>query len=134
MSHAQVHAFRERVLGLFGEDPGPVPRLVWVLGPPGAGKTSWALRCARRGDRVFDFTEAMPWLDGADVGVRTAKRHLAAAVRATESQRAEGERRLFVTGATTHPGGSVSGRPGRNAARTVLSSLGLDPSRVMGPG
>jgi phytoene dehydrogenase-like protein len=41
--------------------------------------------------------------------------------------------RLFVTGATTHPGGSVSGRPGRNAARTVLTSLGLDPLAVMGP-
>jgi phytoene dehydrogenase-like protein len=40
---------------------------------------------------------------------------------------------LFVTGSTTHPGGSVSGRPGRNAARTVLTSLGLDPSTVMGP-
>ncbi|NUS50775.1 MAG: NAD(P)/FAD-dependent oxidoreductase, partial [Nocardioidaceae bacterium] len=41
---------------------------------------------------------------------------------------------LFVTGATTHPGGSVSGRPGRNAARTVLRALGLDPGAVMGPG
>jgi len=41
---------------------------------------------------------------------------------------------LFLTGSTTHPGGSVSGRPGRNAARTVLSSLGLDPSVVMGAG
>jgi phytoene dehydrogenase-like protein len=41
---------------------------------------------------------------------------------------------LFVTGATTHPGGSVSGRPGRNAARTVLTSLGVDPLGVMGPG
>jgi phytoene dehydrogenase-like protein len=40
---------------------------------------------------------------------------------------------LFVTGATTHPGGSVSGRPGRNAARTVLTDLGLDPGAVMGP-
>jgi phytoene dehydrogenase-like protein len=40
---------------------------------------------------------------------------------------------LFVTGATTHPGGSVSGRPGRNAARTVLTDLGLDPALVMGP-
>lgn len=39
---------------------------------------------------------------------------------------------LFVTGATTHPGGSVSGRPGRNAARTVLRALGLDPADVMG--
>ena len=42
--------------------------------------------------------------------------------------------RLFVTGATTHPGGSVSGRPGRNAARVVLRSLGLDPLEVMGAG
>jgi phytoene dehydrogenase-like protein len=41
---------------------------------------------------------------------------------------------LFLTGATTHPGGSVSGRPGRNAARVVLTDLGLDPSAVMGPG
>lgn len=40
---------------------------------------------------------------------------------------------LFVTGATTHPGGSVSGRPGRNAARAVLSELGVDPLTVMGP-
>ena len=40
---------------------------------------------------------------------------------------------LFLTGATVHPGGSVSGRPGRNAARAVLESLGLDPLRVMGP-
>ena len=39
---------------------------------------------------------------------------------------------LFLTGATTHPGGSVSGRPGRNAARAVLDSLGLDPLAVMG--
>ena len=40
---------------------------------------------------------------------------------------------LFLTGATTHPGGSVSGRPGRNAARTVLTDLGIDPLTVMGP-
>lgn len=40
---------------------------------------------------------------------------------------------LFVTGATTHPGGSVSGRPGRNAARAVLHALGADPGGVMGP-
>jgi phytoene dehydrogenase-like protein len=40
---------------------------------------------------------------------------------------------LYLTGATVHPGGSVSGRPGRNAARAVLSDLGLDPSDVMGP-
>jgi phytoene dehydrogenase-like protein len=40
---------------------------------------------------------------------------------------------LYVTGATVHPGGSVSGRPGRNAARVVLTDLGHDPGRVMGP-
>ncbi|MGH3386417.1 MAG: phytoene desaturase family protein, partial [Nocardioidaceae bacterium] len=39
---------------------------------------------------------------------------------------------LFLTGATTHPGGSVSGRPGRNAARAVLTDLGIDPATVMG--
>ena len=40
---------------------------------------------------------------------------------------------LYPTGATVHPGGSVSGRPGRNTARRVLTDLGLDPSRVMSP-
>lgn len=38
---------------------------------------------------------------------------------------------LYLTGATTHPGGSVSGRPGRNAARAVLTDLGLDAALVM---
>lgn len=38
---------------------------------------------------------------------------------------------LFLTGSTAHPGGSVSGWPGRNAAQTVLMSLGMDPTRVM---
>jgi phytoene dehydrogenase-like protein len=41
---------------------------------------------------------------------------------------------LYLTGATTHPGGSVSGRPGRNAARAVLIDLGMDPAAVMGAG
>lgn len=39
---------------------------------------------------------------------------------------------LYLTGSTAHPGGSVSGRPGRNVARRVLSDLGIDPSLVMG--
>jgi len=38
---------------------------------------------------------------------------------------------LFLTGSTAHPGGSVSARPGRNAARVVLTALGLDPATVM---
>lgn len=33
---------------------------------------------------------------------------------------------LYQTGATTHPGGSVSAAPGRNAARVLLDDLGLD--------
>ena len=41
---------------------------------------------------------------------------------------------LFLTGSTVHPGGSVSGRPGRNSARAVLTELGMDPLRVMGSG
>jgi phytoene dehydrogenase-like protein len=40
---------------------------------------------------------------------------------------------LFLTGSTSHPGGSVSGRPGRNAARAVLRTLGMDDTAVMGP-
>jgi phytoene dehydrogenase-like protein len=40
---------------------------------------------------------------------------------------------LFLTGATSHPGGSVSGRPGRNAARAVLGALDIDAGTVMGP-
>ncbi len=39
---------------------------------------------------------------------------------------------LYLTGSTSHPGGSVSGRPGRNTARAVLRGLGLDPAAVMG--
>jgi phytoene dehydrogenase-like protein len=40
---------------------------------------------------------------------------------------------LYLTGATAHPGGSVSGRAGRNAARVLLTDLGIDPATVMGP-
>jgi phytoene dehydrogenase-like protein len=39
---------------------------------------------------------------------------------------------LYLTGSTAHPGGSVSGRPGRNAARRILTDLGIDPGCVMG--
>jgi phytoene dehydrogenase-like protein len=38
---------------------------------------------------------------------------------------------LYQTGATTHPGGSVTGAPGRNAAVIMLEDLGLDPREVM---
>lgn len=38
---------------------------------------------------------------------------------------------LYQTGATTHPGGSITGAPGRNAAIVMLDDLGRDPSEVM---
>ncbi|HEX9034127.1 MAG TPA: NAD(P)/FAD-dependent oxidoreductase [Streptosporangiaceae bacterium] len=36
---------------------------------------------------------------------------------------------LYQTGATTHPGGSVSGAPGRNAATVMLADLGRSAAR-----
>ena len=38
---------------------------------------------------------------------------------------------LYLTGSTSHPGGSVSGRPGRNTARVILGDLGINPEKVM---
>ncbi len=38
---------------------------------------------------------------------------------------------LYQTGGTTHPGGSVTGGPGRNAAVVMLTDLGHDPDEVM---
>ncbi len=40
---------------------------------------------------------------------------------------------LYQTGATTHPGGSVSAGPGRNAAVVLLSDLGSDISAAIAP-
>jgi phytoene dehydrogenase-like protein len=40
---------------------------------------------------------------------------------------------LYQTGATTHPGGSVTGAPGRNAAQVLLTDLGRDWSVVIRP-
>ncbi len=39
---------------------------------------------------------------------------------------------LYQTGGTTHPGGSVTGGPGRNAAMVMLGDLGHDPAAAMG--
>ena len=39
---------------------------------------------------------------------------------------------LYQTGGTTHPGGSITGAPGRNAARVLLQDLGLDLEEVVG--
>jgi phytoene dehydrogenase-like protein len=38
---------------------------------------------------------------------------------------------LYQTGGTTHPGGSVTGGPGRNAAIVMLTDFGLDPDLTM---
>jgi phytoene dehydrogenase-like protein len=38
---------------------------------------------------------------------------------------------LYQTGGTTHPGGSVTGGPGRNAAIVMLTDLGHDPQETM---
>lgn len=38
---------------------------------------------------------------------------------------------LWQTGGTTHPGGSITGYPGRNAAMVVLRAMGNDPADVM---
>lgn len=41
---------------------------------------------------------------------------------------------LYQTGATTHPGGSVTGAPGRNAAMVLLKDLGRDLTEVIQAG
>ncbi len=38
---------------------------------------------------------------------------------------------LYQTGGSTHPGGSITGAPGRNAAIVLLHDLGHDPAKVM---
>jgi phytoene dehydrogenase-like protein len=38
---------------------------------------------------------------------------------------------LYQTGGTTHPGGSITGAPGRNAATVLLQDLGLDLEEVV---
>lgn len=40
-------------------------------------------------------------------------------------------RGLYQTGATTHPGGSITGLPGRNAALVLLQDLGIDIAAVV---
>ena len=46
----------------------------------------------------------------------------------------DADRRPYQTGATTHPGGSITGAPARNAAMVLLDDLGHDPADVLSPG
>jgi phytoene dehydrogenase-like protein len=39
---------------------------------------------------------------------------------------------LYQTGGTTHPGGSITGAPGRNAAAVILADLGTSIDEVIG--
>lgn len=39
---------------------------------------------------------------------------------------------LYQTGGTTHPGGSITGAPGRNAAVIILEDQGHDPNELLG--
>jgi phytoene dehydrogenase-like protein len=39
---------------------------------------------------------------------------------------------LYQTGGTTHPGGSITGAPGRNAAMVILQDLGTTLEQVLG--
>jgi phytoene dehydrogenase-like protein len=39
---------------------------------------------------------------------------------------------LYQTGGTTHPGGSITGAPGRNAATVILADLGTSIGEVVG--
>ena len=41
---------------------------------------------------------------------------------------------LYQTGSLTHPGGSVRGEPGRNAAWIVLEDQGKDINKLMSTG
>jgi phytoene dehydrogenase-like protein len=38
---------------------------------------------------------------------------------------------LYQTGGTTHPGGSITGVPGRNAAMVILEDLGTSLEQVL---
>jgi phytoene dehydrogenase-like protein len=39
---------------------------------------------------------------------------------------------LYMTGGSTHPGGGVTGGPGRNATQVIMEDLGLDFEKVCG--
>lgn len=92
MSSEEQATFRDRACAFWGEDPGswqtnlkikPQTNILWLCGPPGAGKTTHAM--AQPGARVVDLGAMLAPLQQRDhltPGMRTAKVHIIEAIRA----------------------------------------------------
>ncbi|KPP83909.1 MAG: beta-carotene ketolase CrtO [Rhodobacteraceae bacterium HLUCCA08] len=124
---------------------------------PGAGPAGWAARKEAFADRLIDtirrfcpgFTDEviLARLTKSPVDIAAANPHMidGAPHGGDRSITYAGDQRptpgwaahrmpipgLWQTGGTTHPGGSITGYPGRNAAMVVLSDMGRDPAEVM---
>lgn len=94
MSSEQRSAFRARASKLWGDDPGELGvhapfdadvRILWVGGPPGAGKSTYALTVEAQDVRIIDLGAMLAPLQRRDrltKGMRAAKRYCLAAIRA----------------------------------------------------
>ena len=124
---------------------------------PGEGASGWAGRKEAFTDRLIEtirrfcpgFTEdvILARLTKSPVDIEAANPHMihGAPHGGDRSIAFSGEQRpvpgwaahrmpipgLYQTGGTTHPGGSITGLPGRNAARVILQDIGVDPSTIM---
>ncbi len=124
---------------------------------PGTGPAGWEARKEAFTDRLIatvrrfcpDFTDEviLARLTKSPVDIEAANPHMihGAPHGGDRSIAFSGEQRpvpgwashrmpipgLYQTGGTTHPGGSITGIPGRNAARVVLGDIGIDAARIM---
>ena len=124
---------------------------------PGEGPAGWAARKEAYTDRLLatlrrfcpGFTDdvILARLTKSPVDIEAANPHMihGAPHGGDRSATFSGEQRpvpgwaahrmpipgLWQTGGTTHPGGSITGYPGRNAARVILGDIGIDPATVM---
>lgn len=124
---------------------------------PGEGPAGWAARKEAYTDRLLatlrrfcpDFTDdvILARLTKSPVDIEAANLHMihGAPHGGDRSATFSGDQRpapgwaahrmpipgLWQTGGTTHPGGSITGYPGRNAARVILGDIGIDPATVM---
>lgn len=124
---------------------------------PGEGPAGWAARKEAMTDRLLgtlrrfcpDFTDdaILARLTKSPVDIEVENPHMihGAPHGGDRSAAFSGEQRpapgwaghrmpipgLWQTGGTTHPGGSITGIPGRNAAMVVLKDIGRDPAEVM---